>query len=218
MLSDITHLLIEQQTNQQESTQTEASKKVYKQNEESIGAKKQLFKIEKIPNSQCEEGIKIDYNPFALDCPKYLNITQQELNKMVLEYMEILQKEEDNYIKPNNKDEAKKERKRKLERYREKRSRRCWDRTVIYDCRRHAAKKRLRVHGRFAGKNTKEKKTKTNYIGIFYATTPGDCETYLLLYTLAKNKLVKKYNSISLFPKLVVIYIYIAYIYIYVGF
>ena len=42
-----------------------------------------------------------------------------------------------------------KERRKKLERYLEKRTRRIWDRNVRYQCRKNIAVNRLRVRGRF---------------------------------------------------------------------
>ena len=155
MLTDINQLLLEQQSIENfphENSQSDLNKTT-KQNE----TINQIFKIMKVSDNMTEKNNQI--SPFSTERWKVLNIPKAEFNMIAFEMEEILKKEVYDYINPGNKEEARLERRKKIERYREKKNRRCWGRSVVYDCRRHAAKLRNRVHGRFAGKTIERKKS-----------------------------------------------------------
>ena len=63
------------------------------------------------------------------------------------------------------------ERRKKLERYLAKRSRRVWDRNVRYQCRKNIAVNRLRVRGRFISREEEE-----SLLNAGFTTTSDDMD------------------------------------------
>eukprot|EP00829_Urostomides_striatus_P019620 TRINITY_DN76_c0_g1_i1.p1 TRINITY_DN76_c0_g1~~TRINITY_DN76_c0_g1_i1.p1 ORF type:complete len:260 (+),score=37.27 TRINITY_DN76_c0_g1_i1:153-932(+) len=114
-----------------------------------------VFLIEKGTTNMLDKTNKI--SPFSTELIKSLNMSKEDLNMIIMEMEEVLKMEENNIINSGASEVAKLEKRKKIEKYREKRNKRCWERSVIYDCRRHAAKLRNRVHGRFAGKSIEKK-------------------------------------------------------------